>query len=78
MRRCFDALQVYKGIKNGVQDVAVKVLIGTDEIQHSLFLEVGELNPASLIYEGHVKPHLHVIKLQIRAPTPMRTFWSSA
>lgn len=33
-------LQVYKGIKNGVQDVAVKVLINSDDIQVKLFQEV--------------------------------------
>ena len=34
------AVQVYKGIKNGVQDVAVKVLINSDDIQVKLFQEV--------------------------------------
>lgn len=33
-------LQVYKGIKNGVQDVAVKVLINSDDLQVKLFQEV--------------------------------------
>ena len=33
-------LQVFKGIKNGVQEVAVKVLINSDEIQVQMFQEV--------------------------------------
>ena len=33
-------MQVFKGIKNGVQDVAVKVLINSDEIQVQMFQEV--------------------------------------
>ena len=32
--------QVFKGIKNGVQEVAVKVLINSDEIQVQMFREV--------------------------------------
>lgn len=42
-RLCSDLLlvvQVFKGIKNGVQDVAVKVLINSDEIQVQMFQEV--------------------------------------
>lgn len=33
-------VQVFKGIKNGVQEVAVKVLINSDEIQVQMFQEV--------------------------------------
>ena len=33
-------MQVFKGIKNGVQEVAVKVLINSDEIQVQMFQEV--------------------------------------
>ncbi len=33
-------MQVFKGIKNGVQDVAVKVLINSDDIQVQMFQEV--------------------------------------
>ena len=40
--RCFTLIhmQVFKGIKNGVQEVAVKVLINSDEIQVQMFQEV--------------------------------------
>lgn len=34
-------VQVFKGIKNGVQEVAVKVLNNSDEIQVQAFQEVG-------------------------------------
>lgn len=33
-------MQVFKGIKNGVQDVAVKVLLNSDDIQVQQFQEV--------------------------------------
>ena len=33
-------MQVFKGIKNGVQEVAVKVLLNSDEIQVQAFQEV--------------------------------------
>ena len=36
-------IQVFKGIKNGVQEVAVKVLINSDEIQVQMFQEVRPL-----------------------------------
>lgn len=36
-------IQVFKGIKNGVQDVAVKVLINSDDIQVQMFQEVRPL-----------------------------------
>lgn len=36
----FIHIQVFKGIKNGVQEVAVKVLINSDEIQVQMFQEV--------------------------------------
>lgn len=38
---CFDA-QVFRGIKNGVQPVAVKVLAQSDDMQLSLFAKVSK------------------------------------
>lgn len=46
--KVLNLLQVFKGIKNGVQDVAVKVLINSDEIQVQLFQEVSH-GPAAFV-----------------------------
>ena len=40
------ALQVYRGIMRGVQDVAIKELIGTTEYQHASFRKVLRLTYA--------------------------------
>ena len=37
---CFPARQVYKGLRGGIQDVAVKVLFDADEAALSRFIKV--------------------------------------
>lgn len=49
------ALQVYRGIMRGVQDVAIKELIGTTEYQHASFRKVNRLTYA---HHTHAQPIL--------------------